>query len=281
MEHCKGHRCHDKCPYGWGLLWWEDAWSGAAGGISSSLWRGSGLSEVPGSWGRLWVRVGAPRQSCCLVLPSQVAKPLPAWPAGDLPLACCPFPWQERPCPGWALANFKLTLPAKKAFTEPPRVEKNEGSSPFRAEGAKLFSAPVATGRVRGHQWGPEQVLAGWAVSTGEPSLWSDLPTERERRGWQRCARRNWETRVQSCKSCPPMSWCDTSASLLSVVYFPWHCWAQSPQPLCSWGAFSLFWRSFSLCFNAYWLCKYAGCSVWKLYYCLHQEALVTKPNYS
>lgn len=129
MEHCKGHRCHDKCPYGWGLLWWEDAWSGAASGISASFWRGSGLSEVPGSWGGLRVRVGAPRWSCCLVLPSQVAKPLPAWPSGDLPLACCPFPWQERPCPGWALAKFKLTLPAKKAFTEPPRVEKTRGAA--------------------------------------------------------------------------------------------------------------------------------------------------------
>lgn len=233
MEHCKGHRCRDKCPYGWGLLWREDAWSGLRAGSAQAFGEAVGCqrSPIPGGgceWGwELLAEVAAlsclPRwQNHCQPDPLETALWLVAPSRGRNGFAQA-GPWQNssRPC-------------LQRKLSQSHREWEKREEQPFWAEGAKLFSASVATGRVRWHQWGPEQVLVGWAVSTGEPSLWSDLPMERARRGRQRCARRNWERRVQSCKSCPPMSWCDTSASLLSAVDFSWHCWAQSPQPLCS-----------------------------------------------
>lgn len=115
--------------------------TGAAGGISSSLWRGSGLSERPDSWGSLRVWMGTPRRSCCLVLclPSW-QKPLPAWPSGDLPLACCPFPWQEWPCPGGAFTKFNSAWAGKKPQVHPACEENFHRATKGRKNGGVALS---------------------------------------------------------------------------------------------------------------------------------------------
>lgn len=120
---------------------------------------------------------------------------------------------------------------------------------------------------------------AGLGESSGgcspEPQRGSQTFPQRWK-GQQGCAGGNSESRGANGDSSPHPQCCDTSAALQGVG-ISLALLEQPPQPLTL--------RDPSLCSVAAFLCAQglvhtanAGCSVWKWHYCMHLEALFTKP---